>query len=486
MTELDQKVRQGLRWSLIGQLVAQGAQFPTQIALARLLSPEHFGVVGQVIVFTGVANMLADFGLGGAIVQHPELSQRQLSTLYWINAGAGLFFTAFFCAAAPVIAWFYSNPDLTTITMALGATFLLTSLRVTQYNLLRRRMQFAQLAMIDGATQLAAGIGAVTLAALGAGVWALVALRLFRAAVPLVLLWITAPFKPELRFDLAGVRSLLRFGGYLLGYNLASYTTKNLDNLLVGKFAGEAALGVYMRAFDFMLLPTEQISQVVTRVTVPALSRLQTDHVASRALVLQGIRRIALISFPVMTLFAVTAEPLVSTVFGSHWLGAAPILRVFCGVGMLSSVGTTVGWIYVAQGRTDLMMRWELVAGVVRCAAMAVGLVGGPLGVATGLAAANALLLYPLFAIPGRLIGLRVAAVARALQPTLFGTAALGITAWLMRQFVPELWFPPLQLVAIWIPGALAYLLALAALGYRSYGELIRRAVEPTSRPGSS
>jgi len=490
LEDVRRQLGRGLRWSAFGQTVVQVGQIPLTLLLVRLLTPGDFGVVGQVAVFTGVAYLLADFGLGAAIVQQKELTDEQLSSVFWLNVVVGVGFSLIYAAAAPFIARFYGDPALVPITIAVGLAFVMTSLRVVHSNLLRRAMNFRHLAAMDALSAIGSLAGAVVLAWWGAGVWALVAQRLLRAGLPAAALWLTVRWRPRWTFRFAPIRGMLRFGGYLLAFNFLNYSVRNADNMLIGKVWGEHILGLYMRAFEFMTLPIEQISQVVTRVVVPALSRLQDDRAASAALWMQGVRWIAFVSFPVMMLAACTAHPLVVTIFGPQWAEAAPLLARFSILGMAASVGTTVGWVYLAQGRSDLMLRWEVVAALLRMGAIGLGLQWGALGVANALLAINAVLFLPFFVIPGAILGLGLGRTFvelwRALSGALLGTACVAAVALAASWLLPEGTPPWVVLVTAWIAGAATYLTLARALHLSALEELRTQVFTRGARPSKA
>ncbi|MGF1510294.1 MAG: lipopolysaccharide biosynthesis protein [Myxococcota bacterium] len=482
MNDLQQKVGRGLRLSVIGQVIAQGIQFPTNLVLVRLLTPADFGLVGQVVVFTGVAYFLADLGLGTAIVQRKEIDSRALSSIYWINAVVGMALTGLYVALAPVIGAFYSNVDLVPITMVVGTTFLFTSLKVTQYNILRRNMAFERLAWVDAVALFGSAVLAIALAWMGLGPWALVFQRVIRAAIPVMMLAFMAPFRPRLILEVRPIQDMLRFGGLLMGNSVAFYATRQVDKLIVGKVFGAQALGLYLRAFDFMLLPYEQTALIVSRVLIPAMSRAGSNLEEARTLYADGLRRVTVLSFPIMSLFAVTAEPLVVTLFGRQWIAAAPIVEVFCALGMLHSVAESSGWIFVARGRADLMLRWQIINGTLQLTAMllAVGWGFGPRGVAIALLIGNALAFGPTLVAATRLIEASAIETVTSLLPTLScALLAAGLSV-AVREGLPALpvWQTLLIVLAV---GSATYIALAAAFGLRGFRRLVETATHRKS-----
>ena len=230
------------------------------------------------------------------------------------------------------------------------------------------------------------GVVAITAALMGLGVWSLVVQALTLSSTRAVLLWIASDWRPRWILDRRAIRDLWGFSSNLAGFNALNYWVRNADNFLVGKFVGPAGLGIYGRAYNLMLMPLAQISWVLSRVMFPVLSRMQSDTARVKQGYLRAIGVIGLVTFPIVTgLFAV-AEPFVLTVFGPRWESMVPIVQILCLAGLSQSVGTTTGWIYQSQGRTDWMFRWGLASSAVTLVAFGIGILWGVTGVATAYA----------------------------------------------------------------------------------------------------
>jgi PST family polysaccharide transporter len=205
---------------------------------------------------------------------------------------------------------------------------------------------------------------------------------------------------------------------------------------------GPAQLGIYGRAYATMMLPIREISSVLGKVLFPALSRISADKPQVKQLYLRWLAIISFLAFPMMAFFFAAADTLILTLYGPAWAGVVPVLRIFCVVGAFQSLGTTVGWIYQSQGRTDLMFRWGLGAGGLMIASIVVGVwLGSIEAVALCYAVMTVgILSYPQFAIPGRLIGLRALEVGRAVARVAACAAIMGVAVWSFGKYlVPEL-----------------------------------------------
>jgi O-antigen/teichoic acid export membrane protein len=464
---------QGIGWSGAQQAVQQLLKFVFTILLMRLLTPDDFGQVGMILVFAGIAQLFSELGLGAAVVQRRELRPEHLDSVFWANIAAGAALTALFAALAGPIALFYELPSLRPLTLAISLTFFIGSFRVVQYSLLQRSMAFRKLALVETVAVLLSGGLAVGLALAGYGIWSLVGQLLALSFSAAVLLWLVGGWRPSFSFRFQALRELFSFSFNLLGFSLLDYSVTRASYLLIGKFIGAPALGIYSRADQLMLMPVSQVAGVISRVMFPALSAIQDQLERVKQIYLRAIRAISLLTFPVMLGLMVTARPFVLVALGEQWAEVIPLLQVFCLAGMTMSVGTTVGWIYTSQGRTDIMMRWGLFAGVVRVSAIAIGLRWGILGVAVAWVASGYLILwYPSWAIAGRLINLRFSEMVRTLSGNFLCAAGMAAAVFLLGRAVPETW-PLWLLLGIQVTaGAVIYILLILSFRVRAWREL--------------
>jgi PST family polysaccharide transporter len=484
MSDLRDKTLSGLKWSGATHLACQALQFAISVIVARALSPQEFGLMGMVAVFSGLAGVFNGLGLGTALVQKQKLEERHLSTIFWVNVACGASMTAGFAAAAPAISNFYGEPTLRALTLATGLTFILGSLGIVHRNIMIRAMDFRGLFIIETTAVVVAGVVAVAGAVTGWGVWSLVAQSLVFTAVYTLMLWRLSTWRPVLSVDGAAVRELWGFSSNLLGYNVLKFSDRNLDNLLIGRFIGPGALGIYARAYGLMLLPIDQVSTVLTRVMFPALSVLQGDLDSVKRIYLRATRAIALVSFPMMLGLLVVADPLILTMYGEKWRGAVPLIQIFCLTGLSQSIGTTVGWIYNSLGRTDIQLQWAVFTFVVRSISFVIGLKWGVFGVTVAYVASDYVLFYPSWVIPGRLIGMNVGEIVGNVAKTFLCAATMAAAVWLLGLLLPPQW-PSWALLAAQVPaGVISYLGLIHFLQVEAYLELRALAAEQLqSRP---
>jgi len=472
MDNLRARTLSGLGWSGAAQVARQVLQFFIGVILARLLSPQEFGLIGMIIVFISFANLFSDLGLGAALIQKLDLEQRHLSSVFWVNIAAGIILTGIVVAAAPLIVTFYNEPALRVLTVVIALNFFIGSFNVVQNALLRKNMDFQRLARIEIAASFFAGVLAISMALLGLGVWSLVAQSLMFTAVSVLMMWQMSAWRPTLSLDIEALKELLGFSSNLLGFNLFNYWVRNFDNILIGKFIGSSALGIYARAYSLMLLPVSQISGVVSRVMFPALSIIQDDIERVKQIYLRSTRTIAFVTFPMMIGLLVVAKPFILSVYGDKWREVIPILQIFCLTGMGQSVGTTIGWIYTSQGRTDIMLKWGIFSGIVYIISFVIGLRWGVIGVAAAYVLSGYILLwYPAWTIPGRLINLRFSEMIKNLSGSFYCAVAMGVFVWTLGLFLPVSW-PQWVYLAIQVPfGIMLYIAMMHIFKVRVYIE---------------
>ncbi len=367
-------------------IAGQGVQFAIQMAstvvLARLLTPSAFGLIAMVTAVTGFAKLFKDLGLSLATVQASEISHRQISALFWVNVGVSVFISAGIAALAPAIAWFYGEPRLTSITIALAVSFVFGGLTVQHQALLSRQMRFGALTAVNVLSMLAGVAAAVVAALLGAGYWALVIKELAMALGMAIGVWIASSWRPGLAVRGTGIREMLHFGANLTGFNIFNYFARNLDNILIGRVWGAASLGFYSKAYSLLLLPLQQINAPLSAVAVPTLSRLQEDAPRYRSFYVKTITFITLLTMPGMLFLAIMADEVFLILLGPQWMEAARIFAVLGIVGIVTPISNSTGWLFVSQGRTREMFRWGIISSVKTVLAIVAGLPWGAYGVA--------------------------------------------------------------------------------------------------------
>ncbi len=373
-------------------LVSLGAT----MVLGRLLSPSDYGLIGMVAVVTGFISMFKDLGLSAATVQREEITSAQVSTLFWVNVSLSIGVGLLTAVLAPAVAWFYDEPKLTSITMMYAFGFIFGGLTVQHEAILYRQMRFAATVICEMLALIATITVSITLAWRGAGYWALVAGHLTTSFVYMIAIWIVCRWRPGRPVRASGVGSLLRFGGNLTGFSVVNFFARNLDNMVIGRVWGSQQLGLYVKAYQLLTLPIDQINGPITTVAVPALSRLTDSPERYRRAYLRIIEKIAVLTMPGIALLIATADSVVLIVLGPQWTDAGRIFAALGVAALIQPITNTTGWLFISQGRTRDMFRYGLVASTVIVAAILTGLPWGAVGVATAYALVWVTIVTPL------------------------------------------------------------------------------------------
>jgi O-antigen/teichoic acid export membrane protein len=431
---LSQKAVAGTGWSGLATVVRQALSFGSVALLARLLGPSAYGLIGMATILTAFLSVFRDLGTTYAVIQRPNVSARLLSSLFWVNCGIGAVLCLIAIAISVPVAAFFHEPQLGGIVRALAVCFPLTSAGMMHYALLSREMAFKKIAIADLASAAAGYAVAIPAALWGFGVWSLVLSNIANAAVATGMYWKFSGWRPAWEFDREEVRSVARFSLNLSGFSLVNYFSRNADNLIIGRVLGSVELGYYQMAYNLMMYPIQNLTQVLGQVLFPAFARIQNDDERFRSAYIRSSMLLALITFPVVAGLWVVADPLIRTLLGRKWVPAILLFQILAPVGLVQSVQSSVGQIYVAKGRTDWMFRWGAYAGIVCVISFLIGVRWGAVGVATAYCVSYFLLvMYPCAAIPFHLIGLRVRDYLRHLFPQLAvtGLMAIACALWL-------------------------------------------------------
>jgi len=399
----------GLKWSSIARFGRQLIQYVTTLILALLLSPEDFGLIAIAFVIIGFLDIFKDLGTSSALIYIDSPSRMLLSSIFWINIFFGIAISVLIFLTAPLVADFFSNVKATSVLKVLSISFAISSFGIVQKALLEREYKFDLLARSELLSVFGGSIIGITLAFLGYGVWSLVFQALVSVSLLTIFLWLSGKWKPDLQFSLQEIKTVFGYSINLLGYNVFNYFVRNMDYLLIGKYLGERELGHYYIAYKIMLYPVQNISLVISRVMFPIYSRIKEDNSRFRKIYMQVAAAIALITFPLMAIVMGTSDIFTSVFFQAKWNTnlLTLLLVLLAPVGMIQSIATTTGSIYQAKGKTDWMFRWGVFTGFVMVGGFVIGLNWGVIGIAVSYLITTLLLLYPVFAIPFKLIELR-------------------------------------------------------------------------------
>jgi len=414
------------------KVFAQGAGFVLRVGslmvLARLLDPKDFGLVGMVTALTGIFTLFRDFGLSAATVQRVAVSDEQISTLFWINIVVGGVLASLLAAMAPVVARFYHEPHLFRVTLVLATSFIFNAAGVQHSALLQRQMRFTALATIDIISLTVSTFLGIGMAWSGFGYWALVASAVTLPFVTTICLWLSSGWIPSKPRVAVGIHSLIRFGGGLTLNSLIAYVAYNFEKVLLGRFWGADALGIYGRAYQLINIPTDNLNSAVGEVAFAALSRVQHDANRLKSYFLRGYSFVLALTIPITIAVALFAPDVIAVLLGPKWKEAAPIFRLLAPTILVFALINPIGWLIFALGMIGRSLRVAVVFAPLVIAAYVIGLRYGPKGVALAYSTAMVLWVVPHIAwcLHGTVISL--ADIGRVVSRPLFsGLVAAGL-----------------------------------------------------------
>jgi len=429
--DFSRKSLHGGAISLLAQAINAFVQIGTTICLARLLVPEDFGLIAMVTAVTGFANILMDLGTGDAVVQRRQITQVELSTLFWLTTGLGTLLTILVVVAAPLIAEFYQEDRLVRIAQFSGLTFIFNALSYQHTALLRRTMMFQKVALIDVAANILGAATAVVMGLSGSGYWALVFRPLVTAGAISALAWFNCRWVPGLPGFSGGVKEIVKFGMNLTGFTITDYVAKSADRIGLGYTVGAMELGYYHTAATVYGYVLSVVVIPLHTVAAATLSKLKDHSDELRKAWSTALSSLAFFAMPAFVVLAVAGSDLIVVVLGEKWAGAAGILTVYALRGPAHTLERTIGWLHVAAGRADRWMRWGVVSCVVQVVAVLCGLPFGTMGVTISYTACMYLLFIPAIMYAGKPLQIGFRHLMGAIGPQFIGSlgaAAVGFT----------------------------------------------------------
>lgn len=389
----------GVKWVAFANIFRQLMTFISTVIIVRLLTPDDFGLFAILMVFVGFFNMLIGMGSSSAIVQHESPSKKMLSSIFYFNIFVGFLFYFIMIMISGYISILFEKPEIEELLNLISLTFVIASFTALHQALFMKEIDFKTLSIIETLSTFISFSAGIYAAIEGLGVYSLIIRVLLGSALLSIMLWIVSSWKPICFFSFSEIKKIFNFASYLTAFSFVNYFSRNSDNFLIGKFLGTSSLGVYNVAYSIMLYPLQNISSVIIKVIFPAFSKIQNDNVKFKNAYLKVIFFIALISFPLMAGLMATSEVLVSIVFGDKWQGLASILFILAPIGMMQSLITTTGSIYLAKNKVQIMFKTGLINAIVMIISFIIGIPFGIKGVAIAYLTANIIMFYPMLSI---------------------------------------------------------------------------------------
>jgi PST family polysaccharide transporter len=464
----------------VAKLCGQGANFVLRLGfmmiLARLLSPQDFGLVAMATAVTGVYELFTSAGLSSATIQRVMITDEQISTLFWINIMVGIALSLLCILTAPILAEFFHEPRVFWITVVMSVGFLINAAGVQHTALLSRQMRYVALSIIEATSLLISIAVGIAMALTGFGYWALVGSTLASTTFVTLGVWVASGWIPGAPRRDDHILSMLRFGGIVTANGLVVYCAYNLEKILLGRFWGADALGIYGRAYQIINIPTANINAAVGGVAFSALSRLQHDPIRYKRYFLKSYSLITSLTIPITIFSAMHADDIVLVVLGPQWTQAALVFQLLAPTVLVFGLINPMGWLLFSLGLQVRSLILALVIAPLVITACIIGLPYGPTGVAFAYSAALLLWLIPhlLWCVHGTMLTPKDLAIA--VGPSLIAGIAAAVIAWGFNRWIADLSSPIVRLL---LGGGVTfvsyYCMLLFVLGQKAmYFDLLR------------
>lgn len=437
---LKQKTVSGVIWSAVDRFSSQGIQFVFSILIARLLLPEDFGVIAMLGIFLAVSQTFIDSGFGAALIRKIDRTEEDFSTVFYFNIAVAVFLYVLLWFASPLIADFYEEPLLETVTKVVGLTLIFNALSGIQSAQLSIAIDFKTRAKISVLTILITGSVTLWMAYNGYGVWALVTQAVLQSLLRSALLWGFVRWMPKRVFSKRSFKELFSFGSKLLASGLLDTLYNNIYTLVIGKAFSSAQLGLFAKADSFAQMPSSNITGVMQNVTFPVLSTIQNEEQRLADAYKRFLRVSAFIIFPLMVGLASIADPLIRWILTEKWVGAIVLLQIICFNYMLYPIHAINLNLLTVMGRSDYFLKlevWKKILGVtILCVTLPFGLVVMCLGRVVGGWISLGLNTY----YTKKLIGYGFFAQMKDFSHILLLSLTMGALVWGVTQLLPALW----------------------------------------------
>lgn len=371
---LKHKTVKGASWSFIDSIAGQGITFLVGLVLARLLTPEEYGLIGIITIFIAVFNSIVDSGFSNALIRKNDAKDIDYNTVFITNLVLSVVLFGALYVSAPSISRFFSQPQLIPLLRVMGIIVIINAFAIIQRTILVKKVDFKTQTKVSLISSISSGVVGIGMALNGLGVWSLVGQQISRQFLNSAFLWFYSKWYPKLQFSIQSFKELFSFGWKLLASSLIDTVWREIYQVVIGKYYTPAALGQYTRAQQFASIYSSNLNSVVQRVSFPVLSSVQDDKERLK----NGYKRIIkvsmLITFTLMLGLAAVAKPLVLSLIGEQWLPCVPFLQIICLQMMLYPLHSLNLNMLQVQGRSELFLRLEIIKKIIALGPLLLGI----------------------------------------------------------------------------------------------------------------
>ena len=362
---LKNKTVKGASWSFIDSIAGQGITFLVGLVLARLLSPEEYGLIGIISIFIAVFNSIVDSGFSNALIRKNDAKDIDYNTVFITNLVLSIVLFGVLFVSAPAISSFFNQPQLILLLRVMGSIVIINAFAIIQRTILVKKVDFKTQTKVSLISSISSGVVGIGMALSGLGVWSLVGQQISRQFLNSAFLWIYSKWYPKIQFSFQSFKELFSFGWKLLVSGLIDTVWREIYQVVIGKCYTPVALGQYTRAQQFASICSSNLTSVVQRVSFPVLSSVQNDKERLKNGYKRIIKVTMLLTFVLMLGLAAVAKPLVLTLIGEQWLPRVPFLQIICLQMMLYPLHSLNLNMLQVQGRSDLFLKLEVIKKII-------------------------------------------------------------------------------------------------------------------------
>ncbi len=458
----SKSVRGGVS-TVSGQVITLLFTLASTAVMARLLVPGDFGLVVMVTAFTGFLSTFKDLGLSAAVIQRENVTQEEVSVLFWINVIISFLIALVVTFSAPLLVNLYAEERVFNITLVFAIAIFISGFSLQHTALMKRQMKFKSLAINNIICSAISVVTGIALAYSGYGYWAVVISTVLTPVLSTVSMWFICDWRPLFIFKFSQSRSFLNFGLSITGFDLINYFSRNVDNMLIGKYIGPAALGLYSKAYQILLLPITQLRDPLNSVALPALSSLQAEKENYRRYYSNYIFLLSFFSMPLVMFLAIFSDELILIVLGNKWIEASYIFKLLAITSFIQPVASTRGVVMVSTGNTKRYFVWGIANAIFVIIGFMIGIYWGIAGIAISYAIVNYLILFPSLHYAFKDSFITVGLFFRVIKYPLVISVVSGLAMISFRQYF--LYLPPLPLFIAGLVFAIIVYLSLWCLG---------------------
>ncbi len=468
---LKNKTKNGFLWSTIERFSSQGIQFVFGILIARILSPEDYGIIAMPLVFLALAQVFIDSGFSNALVRKPDLKEEDLSTAFYFNIIVGAVCYLLLFIASPWIADFYHTPVLTKLLKVTALATLFNPLCAVQQAILTKKIDFKSQAKVSVAAAMVSGGVGLYLAYAGLGVWALVFQQVSAALIRTISLWLVSRWRPVTGWSQTSFSYLWGYGSKIMGVGILDTVFNNIYPLVIGKFYTAKDLGDYTRAQQFVDLPIKNGTGILQRVSFPVLSSIQNDDSRLQTNYLRMLRVTAFIMFPLLFGIAILAKPFVLVFLGEKWLGCVLLLQILCVAKIWTPINAVNLNLLQVKGRSDIFLKLELLKKAVIVLTMIVTIPQGIIWMVSGTVFTTFIAFVINTLATQKLVNVGLWQQIKEFVPTLAVSLIMVIVIYLANSIVTSIY---VQLFGGFVIGAIAYISLAYIFKLRSLIDALR------------